>query len=70
MSRDYHNGQRIKVTGTVGDNESGSLKGESGVVYGVNPTFTNKQGVEMVNIKLESGVVVAVPQKATKEQRK
>jgi hypothetical protein len=69
MSRDYHNGQRIKITGTVGDNESGSLKGETGSVLGVNATFTNKSGVDMVNVRLDSGAVVAVPQKAIKEKK-
>lgn len=69
MGEHYH-GQRIKITGTVGDDQSGSLKGETGSVHGVNATFTNARGVEMVNVRLDSGVVVAVPTKATKEHRK
>lgn len=66
MGEHYH-GQRIKITGTVGDDQSGSLRGETGSVHGVNATFTNARGVEMVNIRLDSGSVVAVPTKATKE---
>lgn len=69
MARDYHNGQRIKIAGTVGDAESGSLKGETGAVLGVNATFTNKAGIEMTNVRLDSGAVVAVPTKALKASR-
>lgn len=66
MGADYHNGQRVRIAGTVGDAESGNLKGETGSVLGVNANFTNKAGVDMTNIRLDSGAVVAVPSKALK----
>lgn len=69
MGGHYH-GQRIKVTGSVGDDASGNLKGETGSVLGVNATFTNQSGVDMVNVRLDNGAVVAVPAKALKETRK
>lgn len=68
-ARDYHNGQTVRVAGTVGDAESGNLKGERGQVYGVNPCFTNSAGVPMVNVRLDSGAVYAIPQKALKDSK-
>lgn len=66
---EYHNGQRIKVTGTVGDAESGNLRGETGAVCGVNAQFVNRDGVPMTNVRLDSGAVVAVPTKALRKHK-
>ena len=70
MPRDYHNGDRIRIDATVGDDQSGNLRGETGKVYGVNPHFVSQAGVPMTNVQLDGGAVFAVPTKSLGNERK
>lgn len=65
--REFQHGQPIRVEGSVGDDATGNLRGQRGRVLGVNPTFDGKAG-PMVNVQLEGGAVVAVPQRAVRHK--
>lgn len=67
--REFQHGQPIRVDGSVGDDASGNLKGQRGRVLGVNPTFDSERNGPMVNVQLEGGAVVAVPQRAVKHSK-
>ena len=67
---EFHHGQPIRVHSAVGDDASGSLKGQRGRVLGVNPTFDSAKNGPMVNVQLEGGAVVAVPQAAVQHSKR
>lgn len=68
MTRDFVHGQRVAIDGTVGDEQGTVPRGMRGRVLGDNPTCRGDDGVRRVNVQLENGDVVAVPDKALRSK--
>jgi hypothetical protein len=66
---DLPHGAPVQVVGSVGDDETGLLRGMRGRVHGVNATYEKSNGERFVNVQLEGGAVVAMPERALKVRR-
>ena len=64
--RDWSHGQRVRITGTVGETRD-ALRGVRANVHGVNATY-ERDGKRWVNVLTDDGRVFAVPSKALKQE--